>query len=102
MNNIQYRVIWNSTINYIHPDDTPFSVDVDTIENAVRVMRLLAAYDKSRHLNGDGGAVDPYRDDFLTAGQLLMFTDRWVEWHDPETGEICPFQWVENHRLETA
>jgi len=59
----------------------PFHVEVKSVDEAVRTLRMLADYDIFQYEN----RVKP---DYSNAGGLEVFEDgEWEEWYDPKTGE---------------
>ena len=75
----------------------PFEVDVETVDEGVKVMDILADYDAFQFEN----RIKP---DYCNAGGINVFdpaddTDgpdgSWVSWWDEETGEDNPRAFVE-------
>lgn len=59
----------------------PFRVDVETPEQAKKILDVLAKYDMFQYENN----VKP---DYCNAGGLEVFEDgEWTEWYHPDTGE---------------
>lgn len=78
-----------------------FKVDVDTVAEGVKLMRVLADYDIFQFENN----VKP---DYCNVGGLLMFdplddTDSpegtWVDWYDEETGEDDPVEFLKSQEI---
>ena len=70
----------------------PFRVDVESVAEAVKLMTVLADYDRFQFEN----KVKP---DYCNAGALEQFEDgEWVDWYDDETGEDDPRAWLEAQR----
>lgn len=74
----------------------PFTVDVSTVEEGVRVMDILAKYDQFQFENN----IKP---DYCNAGGIQQFCEDngegvpgWEDWFDEETGEDDPRQWLAN------
>lgn len=65
---------------------TPFFVDVNNVEEAKRVIDILARYDMFQFENN----IKP---DYINMSGLVVFEDLgdgsfdWCEWADPDTGE---------------
>ena len=66
-----------------------FNVPVESLEEAAKILDVLAAYDLFQYENQVKG-------DFCNEGGLETFDEKdttdspngsWVEWYDPETGE---------------
>lgn len=75
-----------------------FCVEVSSVEEGVKLMGTLAAYDIFQYEN----SIKP---DYSNAGGLEVFdpeetTDdpngSWVDWHDQETGEDDPQVYLES------
>ena len=72
-----------------------FTVDVSTVEEGVKVMRVLANYDRFQFEN----KVKP---DYCNAGGLNQWDDDsdgegtpgWCSWFDDDTGEDDPVAWL--------
>ena len=72
-----------------------FTVDVSTVEEGVKVMRVLANYDRFQFDN----KVKP---DYCNAGGLNQWDDDidgegtpgWCSWFDDDTGEDDPVAWL--------
>jgi hypothetical protein len=64
---------------------SPFFVDVDSLEEGVKLTDVLADYDKFQF----GNQIKP---DYCNAGgiQMLDGAGEWVDWYDEETGEDDP------------
>lgn len=63
---------------------TPFEVAASSIDEAAKIMDVLADYDAFQFENH----VKP---DYCNAGGLSVFQDgEWVGWECPETGECDP------------
>ena len=80
-----------------------FKVDVNSVEEGVKLMDTLANYDLFQLENN----IKP---DYCNAGGLIMFdakddTDSpqgsWVDWFDEETGEDDPKEWLVNEDVRT-
>ena len=77
----------------------PFEVEVDSVEEGVKIMDVLAQYDLFQFENN----IKP---DFCNAGGLQMLDesidieeageDGWSDWFDEETGEDDPEQYLAN------
>ena len=79
----------------------PFIVGVDTVEEGVKVLNILADYDQFQYDNN----IKP---DYSNVGGVEVFdinddTDgvdgSWVDWYDPETGEDDPYIYLEEINL---
>ena len=75
----------------------PFEVSVDTVQEGVRIMSLLADYDNFQYQN----KIKP---DYCNMGGIQVFDPEddsdsadgsWVDWYDPETGEDNPDVYLE-------
>ena len=68
-----------------------FRVGVDSVEEGVRLMNILADYDDFQFKNG----VKP---DYANTGGLEMLEDggEWTDWFDEETGEGDPELYIAN------
>lgn len=75
-----------------------FKVDVETVAEGVKLMRVLADYDAFQFENN----VKP---DYSNVGGLQMFdpmddtdtpTGSWVDWYDEDTGEDDPVVFLES------
>lgn len=72
-----------------------FTVEVDSVEEGVKLLRVLADYDQFQYENN----VKP---DFANMGGLNQWdedsdgegTPGWVSWYDEDTGEDNPGQWL--------
>jgi hypothetical protein len=72
-----------------------FVVDVASVADGVKIMRVLADYDRFQFEHG----VKP---DYCNAGGLRQWDDDsdgegtsgWVDWFDEETGEDDPEAWL--------
>jgi len=72
----------------------PFTVDVSSVAEAVKIMTVLANYDLFQFHNH----VKP---DYANAGGLNVWTrglhgEEWASWEDEETGEDDPEVWLES------
>ena len=76
----------------------PFHVPVESVEEGVKMMRVLADYDAFQFEHN----IKP---DYCNAGGLMMFdpeddTDgpngSWTDWYDEETGEDDPQQYLDD------
>jgi hypothetical protein len=73
----------------------PFIVSVDSIEQGVKIMDVLAEYDKFQFENkvkpdyANGGGINMWDDDSDGEGN-----PGWVSWHDEETGEDDPEEYL--------
>jgi len=66
-----------------------FYVDVVSVEEAAKIMDILARYDLFQFEN----KVKP---DYCNFGGLEMFEDgEWIGWEDEETGISDPIQYIE-------
>ena len=83
---------------------TPFEVDVESVEEAVKLLKILADYDIEHQI----------KPDYSNVGGLQRWCDScdgegtpgWEDWYDEETNEDDPEVWVgaqrENQkRIET-
>lgn len=62
----------------------PMRIPVSSIEDAAKLLNVLAEYDAFQYLNN----VKP---DYCNSGGLMVFEDgEWVDWQDPETWEDQP------------
>lgn len=75
-----------------------FTVDIENIQEGVKVINILADYDKFQYEN----KIKP---DYCNTGGIEVFdtTDKtassegsWVDWWDEETGEDDPHTFIEN------
>ena len=75
---------------------TAFEVSVDTVQEGVRIMNLLADYDNFQYKHSikpdycNAGGIQVLDTNDLTDGPL----GSWVDWDDPETGEDDPYVYV--------
>jgi len=75
-----------------------FEVDVNSVEEGVKVMDILARYDQFQLDNN----VKP---DYCNAGGIRRWcansdgegTPGWEDWHDEETGEDDPERYLEGN-----
>jgi hypothetical protein len=72
-----------------------FNVAVDSVAEGIKIMDVLADYDKFQFENH----IKP---DYCNAGGLQMWAEDdgdgkpgWVDWYDEETGEDDPKAWLE-------
>lgn len=66
-----------------------FEVPVSSVEEAAKIMTVLAEYDLFQFEN----RVKP---DYCNTGGLLVFEEgEWVDWEDPETFEDDPIRALE-------
>ena len=81
----------------------PFYVDVASVEEAVKMMDVLANYDIFQFENN----IKP---DYCNAGGLIVFDENdknddpdgsWGGWYDEETGSEDPKEYLEDRREET-
>ena len=74
----------------------PFKVRVASVEEGVKIMAVLADYDRFQFEN----RVKP---DYCNAAGLQRWVDDsdgdgtpgWEDWYDEETGDDCPKEYVE-------
>lgn len=74
-----------------------FHVEVTSLEEAVKIMDVLAEYDMFQFEN----RVKP---DYCNAGGLQMWYDKddiedcpgWIDWEDEESGEQDPKEYLKN------
>lgn len=75
----------------------PFFVSVESVAEGVKLMRVLADYDRFQFDHN----IKP---DYSNVGGIQVFdpedaTDgpdgSWTDWCDPETGEDDPARWLE-------
>jgi len=77
----------------------PFVVDVDSVAEGVKIMNVLADYDKFQFDNN----IKP---DYSNAGGLNMWdedsdgegTPGWVSWYDDEDDTDDPEEWMNDHQ----
>jgi hypothetical protein len=71
----------------------PFEVFVSPVEEGVRIMDVLADYDKFQFEN----RITP---DYCNVGGLMEYDEEgeWVDWCDDETGEDDPHAYLEEKR----
>ena len=76
----------------------PFTVDVDTVEEAVKILQVLAHYDLFQLDNN----IKP---DYSNAGGLCIWCEDdgsgkpgWQDWYDDETGLDDPIIWLAEQR----
>ncbi len=64
---------------------SPFYAEVETLEQGVLLLDVLARYDQFQYENN----VKP---DYCNAGGIQVLDDDgdWVDWYDDETGEDDP------------
>lgn len=70
----------------------PFYVDVNTLEEGVKIMNVLAHYDLFQYENRVKG-------DYANTGGIQEFDtteNEWVDWYDEETGEDNPEEYLAN------
>ncbi len=73
----------------------PFTVDVDSVVEGVKIMEVLADYDKfqfDNHIKPDYcnvGGLQQWDEDFDGEGH-----GDWVDWYDNETEESDPHEWL--------
>ena len=74
-----------------------FHVDAESVEEGVKIMKVLAEYDMFQYEN----SIKP---DYANANGLLMFDPEddydgpegsWCSWFDEETGIDDPEEWLE-------
>jgi hypothetical protein len=73
----------------------PFEVYVDSVLEGVKLMDILAEYDKFQFEN----KIKP---DYCSSNVLQMFYEdeqEWLDWEDEETGENDPRQWLEDQGI---
>ena len=90
----QLRVWWIPQV----PGE-PFHVDVASVEEGVKIMDVLAEYDKFQYDNN----IKP---DYCNTGGLQMWNadmvendeqdSGWTDWCDEETGDDDPREWLES------
>lgn len=66
-----------------------FEVDVASVEEAAKLLNVLADYDAFQFENN----VKP---DYCNAGGLMRYEDG--DWYDEETGEDCPLAYVKEQK----
>lgn len=72
-----------------------FLVDVESVEEGVRMMSVLAEYDAFQYENrikpdyANAGGLNVYEKDYDGEG-----TDGWVSWYDPDSGEDDPEKYL--------
>lgn len=72
-----------------------FNVEVDSVEEAAKILTVLADYDLFQFENN----IKP---DYCNAGGLCVWDEDadgegnpgWVDWYDEETGEDDPVEWL--------
>lgn len=77
----------------------PFHVDVGSVEEGVKVMNILAAYDLFQFENNikpDYANVDGLQEWVETPEEYGF--GYWQEWADEETGEDDPYAYLERKR----
>jgi hypothetical protein len=65
----------------------PFEVDISSVLEGVKIMQVLADYDRFQFENN----VKP---DYCNAGGINQWNEedqQWESWYDEETGEDDPF-----------
>lgn len=75
----------------------PFTVDVSSVEEAAKILTVLADYDTFQYET----SVKP---DYTNAGGLSVWcedsdgngTPGWIDWCDDETGEDDPVEYIHN------
>lgn len=68
-----------------------FEVEVETLHEAVKIMKVLASYDLFQFENN----VKP---DYSNVGGVMMREgDEWVDWYSEETGMDDPEKFVEDY-----
>lgn len=74
------------------PSDVSFYVSVESVEEGVKIMDVLADYDTFQfEMN-----IKP---DYSNAGGLQIWDEdekEWTDWYDEETGEDDPRQYLED------
>jgi hypothetical protein len=85
--NLGDLIVW--WIPQIGVGSQPFTVSVDSVKEGVKVMDLLAEYDRYQLDN----KIKP---GYANTGGLEVFTSsgEWAEWWDDETGEDDPREWL--------
>ena len=92
----QLRVWWTPQV----PCEQ-FHVDVNSIEQGVKVMAILAEYDAfqfSHNIKPDycnAGGIEVYSDDCDGEGNA-----GWESWYCHETGEDDPVEWLAQRGIE--
>lgn len=71
----------------------PFEAEVSSVHDGVRLMDILAEYDKFQFEHN----IKP---DYSNVGGLQMLENgEWVDWYDDEMGTDDPHEWVKEHAL---
>lgn len=76
-----------------------FTVDVDTVEEGVKIMNVLADYDDFQFKNNikpdycNTGGLNQWEEDSDGEG-----TPGWVSWYDEETYEDNPYEWLKKQK----
>jgi hypothetical protein len=91
MNNKKLQVWWIPQV-----PGKPFHVSVDSVQEAAKIMRILADYDAFQFEHN----IKP---DYSNAGGLLQWDEDsdgegkagWVDWYDEETGIEDPEEYIE-------
>lgn len=92
---MKFRVWWIPQLGV-----KAFCVPVDTISEGVKLLQVLADYDKFQLDNRVKG-------DYCNTGGIQMFDESddtdtpqgsWVDWCDEETGEDDPVEWLKISR----
>jgi hypothetical protein len=67
----------------------PFEVEVDSVEEGVKILNVLGDYDRFLYEN----RIKP---DYCNVGGIAQFEDgEWIDWYDDETGEDDPRAFVD-------
>lgn len=77
----------------------PFEVEVESVQEGVKIMDVLASYDDFQFKN----RIKP---DYCNAGGIYQWAEDcdgegnpgWENWYDDETGEDDPHVFIENMR----
>lgn len=86
------QVWWNPQIGMAES----FEVKVSSIEEAAKILNVLAEYDSFQLDNNikpdysNMGGLEEWSDDSDGEG-----TPGWIDWMDEETGEDCPIAYIE-------
>jgi hypothetical protein len=80
----------------------PFEADVSSVEEGVRLMDVLAKYDKFQYDN----RIKP---DYSNVGGLWEWVSDdgdgkpgWTDWYDEETGDEDPAEWLKAQKVESV